>query len=308
MIMKTRSKLLLAAVSLLTVSVAATATSAYAWFTANRQASAGITSMGVQSTAGSLSISHKAGSDTFANGEVTLDNSGAKPVLTGKTTQNITDVSSNGNGTFVKPKFDAAGENRIGEYGQSTATVKGQKTVTLTNGLTAYGVVTLAITLTNDGKDGVANKISVYLNPKNASLTSTNEILQKSARFSIVDLDNSDTVLFYCSPTAASETSYTYLSTATGNEEAISGPTILDKRDGGFFDANTNMVTTSSTKNNIPANRYLCDIAAGESHNFLITMWVEGTDTDCKYKSSDDATTTDLGSLNLIIDLYALEA
>ena len=305
--MKTRSKLLLAAVSLLTVSVAATATSAYAWYTANRQATAGITSMGVQSTAGSLSISHKANSDTFASGGVDLNTSGEKPVLTGKTVNNITDVSSNGNGTFVKPKFDAAGTTRIGEYAQPTEiTVKGQKTVTLTNGLNAYGVVTLAITLTNNGTEGVAKTISVYLNPKNASLKSANEKLQNSARFSIVDSDNSDAVLFYCSPTADAEESYTYLRTATGNEEAISGTTILDKSS--FFDGNKNMVTTSNSDNNIPANGYLCDIAVGESHNFLITMWVEGTDKDCKYASADDATDTDLGSLNLIIDLYALEA
>ena len=54
--MKTRSKLLLAAVSLLTVSVAATATSAYAWYTANRQVQASVTQMGVSSTTGSLTI------------------------------------------------------------------------------------------------------------------------------------------------------------------------------------------------------------------------------------------------------------
>ena len=56
--MKTRSKLLLAAVSLLTVSVAATATSAYAWYTANRQVEAKVNSLGVHSTTGSLTIEH----------------------------------------------------------------------------------------------------------------------------------------------------------------------------------------------------------------------------------------------------------
>ena len=48
--MKLRSKLLLAAVSLLTVSVAATATSAYAWYAANRQVNATISNVGVRST------------------------------------------------------------------------------------------------------------------------------------------------------------------------------------------------------------------------------------------------------------------
>ena len=63
--MKTRSKLLLAAVSLLTVSVAATATSAYAWYTANRQVTANLTQMGVQATSGTLSISHASIADSF---------------------------------------------------------------------------------------------------------------------------------------------------------------------------------------------------------------------------------------------------
>ena len=43
--MKLRSKLLMAAVSLLTVSVAATATSAYAWYAANRQTNASLTNV-----------------------------------------------------------------------------------------------------------------------------------------------------------------------------------------------------------------------------------------------------------------------
>ena len=55
--MKTRSKLLLAAVSLLTVSVAATATSAYAWYTANRQTKASLTNVEVRSTETSIKVS-----------------------------------------------------------------------------------------------------------------------------------------------------------------------------------------------------------------------------------------------------------
>ena len=47
--MKLRSKLLLSATCLLTISVAATATSAYAWFTANRQAFVSVTGMSVKS-------------------------------------------------------------------------------------------------------------------------------------------------------------------------------------------------------------------------------------------------------------------
>ena len=47
--MKLRSKLLLSATCLLTISVAATATSAYAWFSATRQAFVSVTNMKVNS-------------------------------------------------------------------------------------------------------------------------------------------------------------------------------------------------------------------------------------------------------------------
>ena len=64
--MKLRSKLLLSATCLLTISVAATATSAYAWFVSNRQATVTINKANVKTNATNLYI---AGTGTnLANG------------------------------------------------------------------------------------------------------------------------------------------------------------------------------------------------------------------------------------------------
>ena len=54
--MKLRSKLLLSATCLLTISVAATATSAYAWFVSNRQATVAINNATVKTNATNLKI------------------------------------------------------------------------------------------------------------------------------------------------------------------------------------------------------------------------------------------------------------
>ena len=118
--MKLRSKLLLAAVSLLTVSVAATATSAYAWYTANRQVKASFTKMGVSSTTGSLTIARPTGAvDSFSliegqgkNNPIYQTSEGETPAYTGTLNEvALTDVSSKGLGDFAKPKFDAKGIN-----------------------------------------------------------------------------------------------------------------------------------------------------------------------------------------------------
>ena len=177
--MKTRSKLLLAAVSLLTVSVAATATSAYAWYTANRQVSAKLNQMAVQATSGTLSISHDTSvGDSFANTSGKVNSDSKTFALTGDASgMSLTDVSSKGDGTFIKPKFNHKNDTIVGEYEQTKETAIGQKTVTLSNGvsgsptpakITAYGVISLAIKISNSAAEG-AGSLDIYIDQKNTS-------------------------------------------------------------------------------------------------------------------------------------------
>ena len=323
--MKTRSKLLLAAVSLLTVSVAATATSAYAWYTANRQVSAKLTQMGVQATSGTLSIAHAEGvEDSFSDGGVELSNYNLTATATGKA---LTDVSSKGDGSFIKPKFSHDNTTIVGEYGQNGKDVIGQKTVTLSNGvvgdpiekISAYGVISLAITITNSGESNVAGAIDVYIDPTGTNFSSDLTSATNSARFSIIEVGSSNSVYMYCSPTTTTVEQYNYLK--RGDNESISLATLQDTTDGFIQDktsgklfAKTGVVASSSSTTKTKSNGYLCQLDAGSSKTYLITMWVEGTDPDCKVKINDSTPATSLEdsilveNLSLTLGLYALEA
>lgn len=327
--MKTRSKLLLAAVSLLTVSVAATATSAYAWYTANRQVSANLTQMGVQATSGTLSIEHNTtvGDSFTKEGEVTMA-SGTYDLKASASNKALTDVSSNGDGTFIKPKFSHDNTTIVGEYTQSKETAIGQKTVTLSNGvsgtptpaaITAYGVISLAITISNSAASG-AGSIDVYIDPTGTTLTSTLASAKDSARFSIIEVGSSNSVYMYCSPTAAAETKYEYLTRIQGENNAVSfekttltddgaenNKLIQDKADGKLFKKESVPSPATHTK----SDGYLCtlDTSTNKSKTFLITMWVEGTDKDCNVASNTSiSTSTLISDLSLKLGLYALEA
>ena len=103
--MKLRSKLLLSATCLLTISVAATATSAYAWFTANRQVYLKSTAS-VNTNVTNLNVKGvTAASDDTANFSTTAV-SGTLGAVESKVA--ITDISGDGN-TFYKPELPADG-------------------------------------------------------------------------------------------------------------------------------------------------------------------------------------------------------
>ena len=74
--MKLRSKLLLSATCLLTISVAATATSAYAWFVSNRQASVAINNATVKTNATNLKIEGTSDTGTVSNATNTSTSNG----------------------------------------------------------------------------------------------------------------------------------------------------------------------------------------------------------------------------------------
>ena len=104
--MKLRSKLLLSATCLLTISVAATATSAYAWFVSNRQASVAISQADVKTNATNLYI--KGVGDTLSGGDtVSFAATDKSHEVSGGVSEKIkaTDISGDGK-NFFKPKLD----------------------------------------------------------------------------------------------------------------------------------------------------------------------------------------------------------
>lgn len=359
--MKTRSKLLLAAVSLLTVSVAATATSAYAWYTANRQVQASVTQMGVSSTTGSLTIARpKDAVDSFSliEGQATVNNpiyqtpEGKTPNYTGTLTGvALTDVSSKGLGDFAKPKFDAKGSTIVDNYEiteHSTSPNKGGDTVTIAKDVIVYGVVTMEFEIKNVASNNTADDLNVYI--KNASFstgaqgTSNKANVINAARFSILDLEdktpNQTNPYLYCNPTGNetlkyydSGTTEKYLSNDTvvkkvsdtdSNEakaEAAQAEKVAkeeqgkdkckwiqDKNTGKLFATGHADVTSPSDENNTKSNGFLCTISANQSHKFLLTMWIEGTDPDCELDDGDNADISLETNLSLDISLYALNS
>ena len=321
--MKTRSKLLLAAVSLLTVSVAATATSAYAWYTANRQVSANLTQMGVQATSGTLSISHASIGDSFSKEEVTMDEGTYD--LVASASKALTDVSSTGDGLFIKPKFNHDYTKIVGEYDQTPKTEDtkiGQKTVNLSNGvsgsstgaISAYGVISLAITIKNSGVANSAGAIDVYIDPTGTNFSSGLPSATNSARFSIIEVGSSNSVYMYCSPTTVEETEgYYYLK--KGENNLISKETltftdtgIIQDKTGNRLFTKGSLVSSSSETTHTKSDGYLCTLAAQAEKTFLITMWIEGTDPDCEVGNTSLSTSTLVSDLKLQLGLYALEA
>lgn len=339
--MKTRSKLLLAAVSLLTVSVAATATSAYAWYTANRHVESSVTKMGVSSTTGNLTITRPTDAvDSFSlikqptqSNPAYTDNGSATPDYSG--TLNgvaLTDVSSKGLGDFAKPKFSADGSSIVGNYKiteNSTAAKRGGDTVTIASGVSVYGVVTMEFEIHNVTSNTSADDLNVYI--RNASFTSANSKSNviNAARFSIIDLAESNPTnpYLYCNPTGAetlkyydSGTTEKYLATGTAtNEEGAEAAAtaaqkdknadwIQDQNTGKLFVSKHPDVTSPSDTNNTKSNGFLCKIGANASHKFLLTMWIEGTDPECTLSSGDDTDITLETNLSLNISLYALNS
>lgn len=343
--MKTRSKLLLAAVSLLTVSVAATATSAYAWYTANRQVQASVTKMGVSSTTGNLTIARpEKAVDSFSliAGQAAVNNpiyqtpEGQTPNYTGTLTGvALTDVSSKGLGDFAKPKFDAKGSTIVDNYEitkHSSSPNKGGDTVTIAKDVNVYGVVTMAFEIKNETSNTNADDLNVYIRSAAfTSATSGKTNVTNAARFSIIDLDdttpNQTKPYLYCNPTGAetlkyydSGTTEKYLVTgtainedgaeaaATTAQKATNADWIQDQNTGKLFVSKHPDVTSPSDTNNTKSNGFLCKIAAKASHKFLLTMWIEGTDPECTLSSGDDTDITLETNLSLDISLYALNS
>ena len=123
--MKLRSKLLMAAVSLLTVSVAATATSAYAWYAANRQTNASVSNVSVRSTETSIKVSlvndaTKSPDFVAATSNTTESGESANKRYSISTNKSVSDVSGIGDGTFVKPYLDAAGTSVVGWHDETS--------------------------------------------------------------------------------------------------------------------------------------------------------------------------------------------
>lgn len=273
--MKLRSKLLLSATCLLTISVAATATSAYAWFTANRQAFVSATGMNVKSDVDEVFIEEvKEGSSSTASKEIEL----STPVLG-------TDVSGNGVNLY-KPSF----KNADASIANSIVKVNSYDDV---NKLHYFNEFKIKFT-----KENQAVTTGLFLSHtstiKKASGSQQNDPdLSGAYRVAILD-STATTLLAYYAP----------YDTATGTDggmEFVKSTKLtegkLDKKyvsvselgltgdyASNLLDSSFNADITDVNKpvaKNAPKS-YLGTIDKTNGLTLVVRIWCEGTDGDCK--------------------------
>lgn len=309
--MKTRSKLLLAAVSLLTVSVAATATSAYAWYTANRQVQANLNK--VTTYADNSSLKTELLNCDFTRKENDTNNDGAssdKAMNYEAKDKQLSDVSSSGNGTYVKPKWDAKGEKVVGWYNLTDA--KGYS-------------LKLSMNFWATSK----NDLYLFVEDTSVFTVPTGEGLQRSAalsaRYSITQTQTNEesttttSVLAYAAPNET-ETTMKYATGELNNAGTVSeslktndvaGTTIWNKT---FFENKGTRYSAQQISNVTLAEAkqkgYVVELPGiNESKGpqkvqLDFNIWIEGTDNDCSFT---DGPTTFIASIDLALNFYALE-
>jgi hypothetical protein len=313
--MKIKSKLILAATSLLVLSGVAAGTSTYAWYTANRQVELGITNISATAQLTTLNMSYEYAENerngvdaTGLNGTdpFTVEHDGTEEsyfsTIAGTFSKNLTDVSSMGDGNYSKPIFGANETDLAGFWTTEDAYADSQNA---TNDLFYHELV---FTFTLTGEETVA----LYLSP-------TSEVLENdtgadddlavadAVRFSVSYMDDLDakTEMLYANPNGYDE-SY-YLSDESDiTKDAIpttGGLGILEA--GGtdsFFDKSGNYTeanmyygtgtpeTTADTLYNSTDAGFIAEVdpTGGVTLHVAVDVWIEGTDDDCAELISDE--------------------
>ena len=293
--MKLRSKLLLAAVSLLTVSVAATATSAYAWYAANRQVNASVTNVKVRSTETSISTELVTYSDAAAT--TTSDESFSVVSGNGNTTDTrytittnkaVSDISGIGDGTFHKPMIDATGK-KVAGWEEGTG---------LTDNYYKF-----VLKFTGDGE----TKVGLYFSASSAFTTDTALNVAESVRISAVV---GGTQKFVMIPNKA--TTHTYLKNgneADGADLATLAKTTLTKGGKGINDklvlVQNDFADVQTYNESVNTFLGTIDPSADSTKSLTVTfyVWIEGTTTTI---GSSELTTT-VSILSADLDFYTVE-
>lgn len=279
--MKLRSKLLLSATCLLTISVAATATSAYAWFTANRQVylkstatvDTKVTNLNVK---GFDAVPGDGDTVGFSTTAVSGD------LGSGTSTATITDISGNGI-NFYKPELPAD---------KSTDTAMSIKKVLNGDpaGTNYYHQFKLEFSQTNTNiSTGVflANDSSVTAVNTDGDNKAKDEALAKSIRVSITVGDsktiywapneNSSSInTFYLAGATPAEVTNVSLTKASDYVKATDTG-ILNKIIGAPVEYND----ASNLDKKSTATELLGKLDSNNKLTATIRVWAEGMDVDC---------------------------
>jgi hypothetical protein len=286
--MKTRTKLVVTAAALLTVTGAAIGTSTYAWFTANKEASVKVDQLTAISKEGNLEVTANAGEG------YTYDSANNIVSFTNK---NITEISGNGTSFFKLVNFSA-------DYMTADSIAE--------PAATGYWAQ-FSLSIKNTSTTG--DPISIYLGTKDAahktdispidSGVTEDSGAAKSARVAIsgdttkvfgqaADVTNNASTAFLKSiGTTIDLVDQRVPDSDTTNTALFSS--LTDAWHGAFGYYNSVALATAAGETAL-----VNGIAAGASSTVTVKIWVEGQDTDCVNS------TASLGNFFVDLFFYAL--
>jgi len=319
--MKIKSKLILAASSLLVLSGVAAGTSTYAWYTANRQVELGITNISATAQLTTLKMTYDDDQNernfgTDCTDPFTLDAKSANSAIVGSFSNTLTDVSSRGNGSYLKPIFGANVDDGDVGFWENEA-----KYIASPNADTDVFYHQIVFTFKTKGTETSV----LYLSPNSSVTEDTSAVdsdlaVANAVRFSISTVAEASetehtTEMIYANPNGTSEAKY--LADTTGTT-AVDVPTtgtygILEKAT--FFDNVDNYTeadmyygTGASTKTlyNDKDTGYITEVPPSTDYTFFyiaVDVWIEGTDVDCIENIADEDY---YGLFNLNLEFYSL--
>jgi hypothetical protein len=309
--MKFKSKILLAACSLLVLSGATAATSTFAWYTANRQVTAALNTVGVQAQLTNLSVAFDdSKSDTDVTKKATADTG---DTFTLQTSTNLTDASGNGLGTFIKPmwKSKLVGDIQDNVVGYYTS----QDDYHTKSGTTDNWSHKFAMTFTAAGSEEVA----LFLSPKSTVTNSTTNTgsmnAANSVRYSLI-VDSAATDI-YCNPNGTGELSY-WTKPGTGTTPVINTVSLSTAADGDnsasqildntWFTASAVNYTAAGLTKATYANQngFIKTLTPTTGHpatcSVVFYVWVEGTDAQTVTDDTDFS-----AAFNMMFQFYSIK-
>jgi len=296
--MKIKNKIILGATSLLVLSGVSAATSTFAWYTASRQVDVSLTNIQAVNSSTGLTVKYNSNdAEKLRNegSEVDPISAAIDPVteLPGDGTASLTfddaltDVSSKGDGSFVKPLWGPLdsgvyADNCVGGY-ENEAAYK----VDNHDDASWYHQVTF-----NFKADGTGSEISLYLDANKVTtyvkdVAGSTLSVANSVRVSAV---SNDTLLWYANINGTGDTAK-YISTASSStiEEDVDSTKILgntffegsDYGAGNVYQGDTALATKKFYTD--PTTGYLGtldpkDTGVGDNIDVTFYIWIEGTD------------------------------
>jgi hypothetical protein len=270
--MKIKSKLILAASSLLVLSGVAAGTSTFAWFTANQSATVDVTSISVNTNTDELFMTAVAQDADIFTAEGTITGSDTTFAASSAADDyQLTDVSGNGVSLY-KASVSTEGNVTGSRLATKAAPYCFDFNLTFTNSNTEKS---MAVFLSSGST----------ISPTTA--TDANSALANSMRVAILNSDEDASLAYY----APNDSATTRIINAVNAVEYTSGFTAAEatEADLGLTTYTQNLLlsdyqvdyTDASATSTTSAKGYIGTIAAEDSLVVHARIWLEGTDADC---------------------------